>query len=1013
MRLAREKSHHRAVTPTLALRPWRFSAKAHRPSQLVSSDTSLGPRLRIPGRLSHAIVSVLLLGLCVQGALAALKVEHLQTEYLPNPAGIDTTAPRLSWLVNSDERGDVQTAYRILVASDPAMLGEAKGDLWDSGKIVSDETVNVPYAGRALASGAAAFWRVQAWDRDGKASRWSPVGRWTMGILRDEDWKAQWISFRDASPVHADRTNLRLPPARHYRKTFAATKPVRRAVLHGSALGIAEWVVNGQRVGDAYFEPGWADYHRRAYYRTHEVTDLLRRGDNCLGAVVAEGWYSGYVGYGLLVGYGPNKSGRDFYGKTPALLGQLEVEYVDGTRELIGTDDSWEVSGDGPIREADLIMGEAFDARRDRADWCRARGASDWSWEPAIPAGANGTFKATFHDNRGPREVELGFQRPPRMQAYAAPPIKVTGELKALEVTEPKPGTYIFDLGQNIAGVIRLKVKGTAGTRIQLRYGEMLHPDGRLMTENLRRARATDYYTLRGDPKGEAWSPRFTYHGFRYVELTGLNSRPGLEAVTGLVLHNDTPMAGEFACSDEVMTRFWKNTQWTQRANFVEMPTDCPQRDERLGWMGDAQAYVRAASYNADVAAFFTKWLDDVAEAQLENGAYPDYCPYPMGHGAPGQTWGTAWTDAGIICPWTIWKVYGDTRLLERQWASMTRFMEFRRKRAPDFRGRGDGNSWGDWLNVNEPTPLEYVDTAYFKLSADLMGEMAAALGRTGEAAAYRELSGRIALQFGRDYLSADGSLKVSTQTAHVLALAVGMLPPNLVGPTADRLAARIAANGNRMTTGFLGTRDILPALSRNGKHDIALGLFQSRQYPSWGYEVVNGATTVWERWDSYTKEHGFNGAEGSQNASMNSFSHYAFGAVTAWMFRDLAGIETDGPGYRRVIIRPGIPSDASPFRQRKDVGEVDWVRARYDSVRGRIVSAWKRTARGLELEVTLPANTTARIEIPAASTECVRESGKPLAKSKGVRVASVADGRVLIEVGSGSYRFDVDSTRN
>ncbi|MBL9129280.1 MAG: family 78 glycoside hydrolase catalytic domain, partial [Verrucomicrobiales bacterium] len=885
-------------------------------------------------------------------AFGVLRPEATRLEYLENPVGVESAAPRFSWKLVAPEgrRGARQTAYRILVSGDADRLARGEGDVWDSGRVESPETAQIPYAGPPPGSGSRLHWKVAVWDERGE-SAWSEPARWTMGIVRPEDWRAEWIAFRDREPLHADRSRLHLPPARHYRKAFVARGTPKRVTAHVSALGICELYANGKRVGDSWFEPGWADYAKRGYYRTHDLTHLLRSGTNTVGAVVAEGWYAGYVGYGLLVGYGPNRTGRNFYGKTPALRVQVEIEYADGSTETVGTDRTWEVSADGPIREADLIMGEIFDARRDRPDWCLAGGASSWRWDSAVLASENGSTKAVFHDTRGAREIELGFRPPPRLQAYSAPPIRVTGERPAVAVNEVGPGVFVFDLGQNIAGVVRLKTKGPAGTRVQLRHGEMVHPDGRLMTENLRRARATDAYVLRGDAEGETWQPRFTYHGFRYVELTGLAERPGLDAVTGLVLHNDTPLVGEFACSDEVMTRFWKNTQWTQRANFVEMPTDCPQRDERLGWMGDAQAYVRAATYNADVAAFFGKWLDDVVEAQREFGAYPDYAPYPMAHGEPGMTWGTAWTDAGIICPWTIWKVYGDARLPERLWPSMTRFMEWRRNRAPDLRGRGDGNTWGDWLNVNEPTPLEYVDAAYFKYDADLMADMASALGRPDEAAAYRQLARRIAERFAADYLAADGTLKVGSQTAHVLALAFGLLPEDRRAPVASKLAEREAANGYRMTTGFLGTRDILPVLSRHGHHDLALRLFGSRKFPSWGYEVVNGATTVWERWDSFTHEHGFNGAEGNQNASMNSFSHYAFGAITAWMFRDLAGIDTEGEGYKRIRMRPGLPSlDAAG-----DGMPIHWVRAEYDGIRGRIRSAWERRDGRLSYEVSVP----------------------------------------------------------
>jgi alpha-L-rhamnosidase len=466
-------------------------------------------------------------------------------------------------------------------------------------------------------------------------------------------------------------------------------------------------------------------------------------------------------------------------------------------------------------------------------------------------------------------------------------------------------------------------------------------------------------------------------------------------------------MAGHFACSDEAMTKFWKNTQWTQRANFIEMPTDCPQRDERLGWMGDAQIYVRTASYNADVAAFFTKWLDDVEEAQRDFGAYPDYCPYPMGHGAPGQTWGTAWTDAGIICPYTIWQVYGDTRLLERHWASMTRFMEWRKKRAPDFRGRKDGNTWGDWLNVNENTPIEFIDAAYFKLDAQLMAQMAQALGRSKEADDYRTLAADIQFAFGQDYEVKDAAarLKINTQTAYVLALNFGLTPGKSPGGyegRAQRLAELIATNGYRMATGFLGTKSLLPSLSEHGQHDLAVRLFQSRRFPSWGYEVEQGANSVWERWDSFTKEHGFNGASGNQNASMNSFSHYSFGAVMEWAFRYLAGIDTDGPGFRKILIQPRPPTPGS----NPDHTPIDWVKAEYGSVQGPIAVHWKRERDRFGLELTLPANTTATVFLPAKDRDTISEGGQTLDRVAGVSFLRQESGRSVLAVESGTYRF-------
>ncbi len=928
-------------------------------------------------------------------APAGLEPVDLQVEMRANPEGLDAPAPRLSWRVVSEARAQKQSAYRILVAGSAKQLAAGAGDLWDSGKVASDETQHIAYAGKPLVSRQACFWKVKVWDAAGGESAWSPTARWSMGLLAPKDWKAQWISFKDDSPVHADRKKLHLPPARHYRKGFAAAKAVSRATVYASALGIYELEINGRRVGDARFTPGWPDYTKRNYYNTFDVTPLVTRGDNCIGAVVADGWYAGYVGYGLLCGYGPHRTGRSFYGKTPALLVQLEIEYADGSRETVVSDPTWKVTGDGPIREADFLMGETYDARREMDGWSRP-GFDDAAWDHAVAAASNGSVKAPYADKSGRRPIELGFRKPPRLQAYAAPPIRVTQELKARRITEPKPGVHLFDLGQNIAGVIRLTVRGPAGTTVRIRHGEMLHPDGRLMTENLRKARATDFYTLRGTAGGETWTPRFTYHGFQYVELSGLPAKPGLDAVTGLVLHSDTPLVSDFECSDALLNRLFRNIVWTQRGNYVELPTDCPQRDERLGWMGDAQIYARAATFNADVAAFFTKWLDDVEEAQHPFGAYPDYCPYPMAHGKPGTPYGTAWMDAGIICPWTMWVAYGDTRAVSRHYDSMRRFMDFRAKAGPT--GKSIGNTWGDWLNVKEPTPIAYIDLCYHARSAALMAEMADAIGKKDDAAAYRKRFASLKADYAATYLDADGRLKVDTQTAHALALDFDLLPAGRARAAADRLAEKIAKNGNRMATGFLGTKPLLPVLSAHGHHDLAVRLFQSREFPSWGFEVENGATTLWERWDSYTKEDGF----GRHNAAMNSFSHYAFGAVCEWMFRDLAGIDTDGPGYKKIVIRPGPPSPGS----NPDRKPIDAVKAEYRSRRGRIAVDWRRDGDRFALRVEIPANTTATVHLPAADAASVTEGGQPLAKSTGTTLLRMEGGRAVIAVDSGRYDF-------
>lgn len=934
---------------------------------------------------------------------------HLRCEYLANPLGIDEGRPRLSWQVTSAERGQRQTAYQIVVASEEATLKKGHGDLWDSGRVASEETVNVVYAGKPLGSRQRCYWKVRVWDRGGRASKWSEAGFWTMGLLKREDWQAQYISFRDQTPVFDSGKSLFLPAARQYRKEFAVAKPVRRATAYATALGIYELHLNGARVGEAYFAPGWCDYHERAYYNTYDVTRLVKPGPNGFGAWVADGWYSGYIGFGLLTGIGTEHIGRYTYGKTPAFMAQLEIEYADGSRESVVTDPTWKVSGSGPIEEADLLMGEYYDARKEMAGWSKA-GFGDGGWERAIAAGDNGSVKATFYEFQNPaagggpeikgRVVELGFKRPPKLEAFPGVAVRRIEELKPVGMTSPAAGVYLFNLGQNFAGVVRLKVKGPAGTTVVLRYGEMLHPDGRLMTENLRKARATDTYVLRGDPGGETYTPRFTVHGFQYVEISGYPGQPGLEAITGVVMHSDTPLVSDFECTDGVVNRLFKNIVWTQRANFVDLPTDCPQRDERFGWTGDAQAYIRTATYNADAAAFYTKWLRELMESQRPSGTFPGYAPFPFQH---GWDFGTAWCDAGVICPWTIFKVYGDRRVIERCWEPMVKFSEWRQRASRDYLGVAHGNGWGDWLAINEQTPLEYIDTICFAYSTRLMAEMAQAIGKTKEATEYGELFGNIKRAFNRKYVKPDGTLTVDTQTAYALALYVGLVPDGQRAAAGARLAAKIREKASEkdsgLATGFLGTRPLLPVLTAVGENDLAVGLLQSRKFPSWGFEVENGATTIWERWNSYTKEKGFGGA---QNAEMNSFAHYAFGAVGEWMFSRLAGIDTDGAGYKRIIIRPMPPS----LNRNAEQKPIDWVWARYESVRGMIATEWRSKPGEFELGVTVPANTTATVFMPAKEGATVLEGGRRLSRCKGVKVLGKEGDRAVLAVESGSYQF-------
>jgi alpha-L-rhamnosidase len=918
------------------------------------------------------ILLVALVNLTPLAHAAPLVPVALRAESLPPGATLAVTAPQLSWQLKAADpaaRGLAQGAYEIQAAR--ADSGVESADLWASGKVAGRATHAIAWGGAPLASRDRVVWRVRVWDQEGAASAWSEPATFAVGLLEVADWQAEWISppgddtfwTSDNIQNHKDdpvRGRLKLAPARHLRREFSVAGGIKRATLHATALGVYAMEINGRPIGDQFLAPGWTNYHRRLHSQSYDVTAHLAGGANAIGATLGDGWYAGYVAYGLLTGVGgldPEAIGRAYYGTVPALLAQLEIELADGSVQVVATDTSWK-SGQGPITETDILMGEAYDARREIPGWSKP-GFDDSAW----PAAA--------------RRVRNGADILP----HPGPPVRVIEELPPRSVREHAPGRFIFDLGQNISGVVRLKVKGPAGTKVTLRFAEMLHKDGSLSTENLRCARAVDTYTLKGDPAGETWTPLFTYHGFQFVELAGFPGTPGNDALTGLVIHSDTPLAGRFTCNDEVLNRLHRNIVWTQRGNFFEMPTDCPQRDERMGWTGDAQIYVRAAAANADIESFYRKWLRDLNDDQWGYGAYPNFAPRPFVR--PGMHHAAGWMDAGVICPWTIWQVYGDTRVIDEHWTGMTRFMGFREKRDPQLTGRDDDCGFGDWLSLGDtPVPIPFIDLAYHGYCAKLMAEMAAATNRPAEAARYRARFAKIAAAFARRHLKQDARLDVHTQSAYAMALFFDLIPAGRRQAAAGHLAGLIRANGNKMTTGFLGTRPLLPVLSATGHHDLAGILAQQREFPSWGYEVVNGATTIWERWNSYTKEGGVH------EPSMNSFSHYAFGAVCEWLIGRLAGLDLAAPGFDEILVRP------------RPTGTLTRVAAAHPTRHGELAIAWKLAGGTFTAEVTIPPNTRAIIDLPVAGPPLA--GGQPAAGQPGLTPGP--DGRLT--AGSGSYSF-------
>jgi alpha-L-rhamnosidase len=880
---------------------------------------------------------------------ARLVAETLRCEYLVNPLGIDERAPRLSWTLRSTRRGERQTAWQILAATTKRNLARNNGDLWDSGRVEGDGSIGVVYGGRPPASGQLCFWKVRVWDKDGRPSSWSDPVLWSMGLLQQEDWRGDWIGY-DKMRGEVKDSRLDLPPPPYLRREFTVSKAIRRATLYATALGLVDLRLNGKLVSEDRFTPGWTDYTQRVHYRAYDVAGLLRRGRNAWGAILADGWYSGYIGWGRA---------RNHYGAKPRFRGQLQIDYADGSSDIIATGPEWKASS-GPIREADFLMGESVDPRL-ISKWDQP-GFDDSQWAP----------------------VDIGAEMTPLIQAHPGPPVRSFASVTPKSIRQPEPGVYVFDLGRNFAGVARLRISGKPGQKITVRFAERLKPGGGIYTANLRGARVTDTYVCRGHGV-ETWEPRFTYHGFQYVEVTGLTRPPSLETITGIALSSATTDAGKFDCSDPMLNLLARNIYWTQRANFIDIPTDCPQRDERLGWMGDAQVYIRAATLNEDVQAFFTKWLVDVQDAQRADGEYPTVAPLKVAE----DDGGPAWADAGVICPWTIYQVYGDTRVLERHYDSMARFIEFCKNRStPDLLPPKEFHCFGDWLNIKDETPTTVICTAYFAYCTSLMARIAEVLGRTDDAVKYNELFRRIKAAFNTAYVAPDGRIEGDTQTDYVLALSFGLLDEEKQKLAAEHLVDNIRKRDWHLSTGFIGTKSLMLTLAQIGRNDVAARLIHNDTFPSWGFSIKQGATSIWERWDGWTPDKGF------QDPGMNSFAHYSFGAVYQWMAENVGGIQIGSPSYKEIVIAPQPDS------------RLTWADTAYTSIHGPIQTHWERKGKGLRLKFSIPANTTATVRVPATDAGRVYESGRPAARSPGVTFTRMDGDDAVFQVESGAYDF-------
>jgi alpha-L-rhamnosidase len=881
----------------------------------------------------------------------ALSFESTTINGRVDPLGIAAEDISFAWATaaTAQTRGRTQSAYRIRVGTT-----EGGTDVWDSGRIKSDRQVDIRLpADLQLRSATRYYWQVRIWDGVGVASDWSSPAWFETGLLAAADWSgAKWIAHRGTSnPLLRGAVDLQ--------------KAVRSARVYASARGVYLLSINGRKVGDQYLAPGWTDYSKRIQAQTYDVTTLLQSGRNVIGAALGDGWFRGKVGLGW----------RQVYGDRLAFIAKLHVIYQDGSTASYVTNDSWR-SAEGPFVQADLQDGEIFDARLEQPGWERANfDASTWA-------------TAVILDNDTDKLVPQPDE-----------PVRATEVLTARARTLPAPGEYIYDLGQNMVGVARVRLTGRKGQTVRVRYAEELYRlgerRGRLYTDNFRSAKVTDAYTFARD-ESVTYQPTFTQHGFRYIEITGLDTPPEVGDVQGVVLGSDLPDSGDLRLSHPMLDQLVRNIRWGQRGNFLSIPTDTPARDERLGWTGDISVFAPTASRYQDTRAFLSKWMDDVRDSQRADGNIPAVVPQPR---KEFDETGVGWSDAFITVPYAVWRATGDTQIVRRNWQAMQRFYRFVHHSATQ-----DGNlleegrsSWfsGDWLNLEKVERLDehrVIATAYFAENTRMMAEMAAALGETAQAAEWAALVPRIREAFVAAYRLSDGSIYTGTQTVYAMALGMNLIAdPQQREQTADKFVAKLAADDYHLKTGFLGTPWLLPALSRIGRDALAMRLLLNEDYPSWGFEIRMGATTMWERWNTIRADGEFGPVD------MNSFNHYAYGAVADWMFGHLGGVQIVEPGYKKSRIAPLVEQSG-----------LNHARCSVRTPYGLLTSEWQRVGGELKLAVTVPFNTSAEVVIPASSREVVREGDVPAVAARGVKASTFADGRLTLLVGSGRYEFTV-----
>jgi alpha-L-rhamnosidase len=901
----------------------------------------------------HGLLLLLLLPWLAVSA-QNLTVGNLTCSYKTNPVGIDVTEPQLAWKLVSTGRNVMQTAYEIRVALSNKDIADAKNLVWSSGKVNSDESAHVNYTGPKLLSRQRYYWQVRVWDDHKNASPWSAVNYWEMGLLAPADWSAKWIQT-------AKTTDGKVGPAPMFANNFNVIKPVKQARLYITSHGLYEARLNGTRVGQYYFTPGWTSYNKRLQYQTYDVTAALKQGKNAALVTVGDGWYRGNLEF---------KFKRNVYGKEAGLLFQLEITYGDGTKETIASDGNWKSSMNGPVRLSDIYNGETYDARLEGEAMAQTFTGNNWQGVTVTNSG---------YDN---------------LVAPLGPPVVKHERFHPLKFIKTPKGETVVDFGQNLVGWVQLKLKGKAGDTVTVNHAEVLDKPGNFYTDNLRDAKQENKYILTGT-KEDTVEPHFTFQGFRYIKITGYSGKLDSNNVVAIAIYSDMKPTGSLITSNAMLNQLQHNIQWGQKGNFVDVPTDCPQRDERLGWTGDAEVFFNTAAYNMDVAGFFTKWLQDLKADQHKDGNVPVVIPdvrQPQNAGSAG------WGDVATIIPWNFYQAYGDKKLLAGQYTSMKAWVEYIRSISKNNLWNS-GPHYGDWLFYTMAddrdgkaaiTDKFLIAQAFYAYSTQNLINAAKVLERENDVIAYTALLGDIKKAFLTEYVTPSGRMVSNSQTAYVLALSFDLLPEKLREQAAARLADNIKSYGNHLTTGFLGTPHLCHVLTRFGYNDIAYKLLLQDTYPSWLYPIKMGATTIWERWDGIKPDGSF------QNITMNSFNHYSYGAIGDWMYKTMAGLNPDpaAPGYKKIIIAP------------KPGGGITSAAAELETQYGKVRSAWKIEGGKMMLDVIVPPNTTAKIILPTASAT-ITESNTDLNKVAYLKDISKKDNTTEMSAGSGSYHFE------